>query len=287
MGILLIVFWSLFSKNIIHAANLPLLFQLNNTYHSQTYQEFVSPDPIIVTSTKSNDIGTTLQPEPQILGIAISEPDTSLPAKTTTIALLGDSMVDTLGQTFFNLTQSLYRYYPHNHLFRSLNFGKGSDTIEGGLNRLNNLIVKKPDIVVVESFAYNNFGNTASGFNQHQQALSQIIATIHAKLPASKIVILATIAPNPNLFAKGVFNFDAPTRLEKTQTISKYLQRTITYAQTENLPIANAYQASLVGDIGDPLYIDTVDNIHPSSQGKELIGNILAKTIYDNHLIDN
>lgn len=271
-------------------ASLPLLFQLNSTYKPQSYQDFLTPQSSVSISPPENNSKTepfTVGSNPEVLGIAISQPDASIPAKTTTIALLGDSMVNTLGPTFFNLTQSLYRYYPNYRLFRTLNFGKGSDTIDGGLSRLSDLVNQKPDIIVIESFAYNNFGNTPTGFNHHQEILNQIISTLQSKLPNSKLVILATIAPNPNLFAKGVYDFDSPTRLEKTQTIGKYLQRTVSYAQSNNLPLANVYQPSLVNEIGDPLYIDSIDHIHPSSQGKELIGNILAKTIFDNHLIDN
>ncbi len=284
---------------------IPIELQLKAAYRPLSFQEFQDL-PVFFEPALPIPKPTLLSPKSgQVLGVSTTAnelpPSQITPtSKTVTIALLGDSMIDTLGPDFPKLRDSLLRYYPKDFNFNILNYGKGSDTVEGGLKRLvedyeyktatfPSLISLAPDIIIVESFAYNNFGNTQEGFDRHWLNLGAIVSTIKAKLPNTKIIIHTTIAPNAVVFANGVpgMNFSAVDRLEKTQTIKYYLERTITYAQSQGVILADAYTASLVGPNGDKLYIDKVDNLHPSPEGKELIGNIIAKTIYDNRLISS
>ncbi len=284
-----------FSKPVFAQSYIPIELQLRSAYHSMSYQEFLNPSPLPVLQEFSSPSISTPQTQQQVLGASTTKSE----EKIIKIAMLGDSMTDTLGPAFPKLTEALKRYYPIGINFRFMNYGKGSDTIEGGANRLiqdyeyknqtiPNLISQSPDIIILESFAYNNFGNTQTGFDRHWLALGSIISTIKAKLPDTKIVIASTIAPNAIIFANGApgVNYTALERLERTQTIKYYLERTIAFADSESLPLSNVYNSSLVGQNGDRLYISSTDGLHPSVEGFELIANILAKTIYDNQLVD-
>jgi|GEM_PF-1346170 len=313
MGILaILLLLANLPKTILAQSYIPIEIQLKAAYHSMSYQEFINPTTLSTQSDFFASIKPPTTPQPilkQTSGLAFNptptpEPQTAVLGASTQdkiikIAMLGDSMTDTLGPDFPKLTEALYRYYPSGVTFRFLNYGKGSDTIEGGAQRLvesydykdqkvASLISQEPDVVIVESFAYNNFGNTQAGFDRHWLNLGGILTTIKAKLPDTKILISSTIAPNAVVFASGApgTNFSAVERLEKTQTIKYYLQRTMEFATSEGYPSANIYNASLVGPNGDRLYINANDGIHPSAQGAELIANILAKSIFDNHLVD-
>lgn len=306
MSIFALILLCLFSKpGVVQAqAFVPIELQLKAAYRPLSFQEFQSL-PVFAEASLPIPAPTKIFSTGQVLGASTTSPQPELPpsqatptSKTITVALLGDSMIDTLGPDFPRLKDSLLRYYPKDFNFNIVNYGKGSDTIEGGLKRLvedyeyksatfPSLISLAPDIIVVESFAYNNFGNTQEGFDRHWLNLGAIVSTIKAKLPNTKIVLHTTIAPNAIVFANGIpgMNFSAVEKLEKTQTIKYYLERTITYAQSQGIILADAYTPSLVGPNGDKLYIDKVDNLHPSTDGKDLIANIIAKTIYDNRLI--
>lgn len=293
LWLLITVISLLFPRSV--QAQSSLFFQILETYHpSSFYQVDFQPTPI------PTPIPTTI---PSVLGVTTQ--NSTLPhigggnSREITVALLGDSMIDTLRPYLSTLQQYLTNYYPH-HTFRILDYGVGASNIESGLKRLtqdyeyqgesyDSLLSLTPDIIVVESFAYNNFGNTQSGINRHWQALSSIVATIQKKSPSTKIILAATIAPNSTNFAKGAPNIHL-TALEKREnatTIKTYLQNLVNFATSQNYPLADAYHPStnFINE-GDTAYIDPKDNIHPSVTGAKLFFSILAKSITDNRLID-
>jgi len=215
-----------------------------------------------------------------------------------TIAVLGDSMIDTLGPDISSLETALEQYFP-NKKFKIINYGVGASNIEYALHRLKNnyqykdqdypsLLSLNPDIIVVESFAYNNFGNTQSGFDRQWQALSNITSTIQKELPATKIVLTATIAPNSLNFASGIKDIHLTNleKIEKTKTIRAYLQNIINFAQSQKFPLANAFTNSLKNDEGLPELISKADNLHPSELGAQFFSDTLAKTLFDNKIIE-
>ena len=210
--------------------------------------------------------------------------------KTITIALLGDSMIDTLGDLTF-LKNSLKQVFP-NKVFNIINYGLGASNIEYGLFRLSNqydyqgqvhpsLLSQKPDILVIESFAYNNFGNTQSGIDKHWLTLGAITTKIKRDLPQTKIILAVTIAPNSVIFANGApgTNFSAIEKIQKTNTISLYLKNTINFATSQNFILADAYNPSLKNDDGNPIFINRNDGIHPNNLGAQFFGDILTQTI--------
>ena len=93
-------------------------------------------------------------------------------AKTTrkntyTIAVFGDSMVDTMGERMEYLEHALKDKYPKT-TFKLYNYGVGSQNVEEGLARFGkefnyqtrsytSLPVLAPDVVILGSFSYNPF----------------------------------------------------------------------------------------------------------------------------------
>ena len=251
----------------------------------------------------------TPRPSPQILGIATtisvpiladSKTDPLKPQNVggdgpiITIAFLGDSMIQTLDSQI--IEKSLTKYYP-GHKFNILNYGLGGSDIEYGLFRLKNnyqhqgtdipsLLSQKPDIIVIESFAYNNFGNTQSGIDRQWLALGAITTDIKNTLPNSKILLTATIAPHSVVFGNGSqFSFTSLEKIEKTNTIKLYLQNLVNFATSQNFPLANAFTRSLINNQGNLNFISTTDHIHPSSQGATFFADTIALAIARHLLI--
>ena len=207
-----------------------------------------------------------------------------------TIALLGDSMTETLGENLPDLSNLLTLEYPR-HNFVLLNYGQGSTTIEDGLYRLDHptkydkkdyppLLPLQPDIIVVESFAYNHWDSQMNGLNREWQTAANIIDMIKQYNPDTKIILLATLSPNPEIFGDGILNWSKDKKWDAAITTKAYLQNFINFAASSHLPLADAYHPSLNSDgHGDPKYISSSDHIHPSDEGKQLISQKIFDTI--------
>jgi len=286
-------------------AQIPLIYQLMQAYRPSSLidERSVINSPALVTPIPSIPVVPVPTPKEPILGATTNVND-PLPAigggedeKIITIGVLGDSMIDTLQPDLPQLAAALKKYYPDKK-FNILNYGAGGSNIEYGLFRLKNdyeylgkkipsLLSQKPDIIVLESFAYNNFGNSQSGIDRQWLALGAITTTIKESLPKTAILLAATIAPNSIIFANDVpgLHFTALEKVEKTGTIKLYLQNLINFAGSQNFPLANAYNPSLNGQEGNRLYINAGDNIHPSGPGGELFCGLVAKALSDNNMV--
>ncbi len=219
--------------------------------------------------------------------------------KTYTIALIGDSMTDTLGPEVPQLRQALTHLYP-TVKFDLLNYGVGGTNIDYGLERVTSdylylgkhilpLVSQIPDIVVVESFAYNPYSFDEGALDRHWLQLAKIVDTLKTRLPNVKIVIAATLAPNSRLFGDGApgLSYDATAKKQKAATIKKYLENAVRFAQSQHLPLADVYHASLdAGGEGQEKYINAGDHIHYSDAGRELFSQKVAETIAANHLLE-
>jgi len=255
----------------------PLYYQLLQAYRP------VSPNFNVSTVSVSNSPTPSLTPP--VLGVSTSLPAIGGEGQVVTLALFGDSMIQTLNSQI--LVKSLQNYFPATK-FNLLNYGYPATALDKAINNLDFVISQNPDIIVIESFAYNNFGNTTSGLEKQTQLLTATVNTINTKLPSAKIIISATIAPNSIIFGNGIpeFHFTALDKIERAKTIRLYLENAITFAQNRHLPLANAYSASLVNNEGFLSLIDTATHLHPSDYGQQFFSDTVAKTIFDNKLID-
>lgn len=243
---------------------IPLYYQLLQAYCP------VAPTPFTPT--------VSISPTPAVLGASTS-------TQVVTIALFGDSMIQTLNNNI--LKKSLQNYFP-TIKFNLLNYGYSSTTLDKAINNLDFVTSQNPNIIVIESFAYNNFGNTTSGLEKQTQLLATIVDTIKTKLPSAKIIISATIAPNSVVFGNGIqdLHLTALDKLERTKTIRLYLKNAVKFANDFHLPLADAYTNGLVNNEGFLPLIDTTTHLHPSDYGKQFFSDTIAKTIFDNKLID-
>lgn len=216
-----------------------------------------------------------------------------------TIALLGDSMVDTLGPDIPNLKASLTSLYPSTE-FTLLNYGVGGTNIDYGLERLTNdytylgkpipsLVSVKPDLVVVESFGYNPLSYNEGALDHQWLTLDAIVKTLEEHLPQVKVVIAATIAPNADVFGDGAPNlsYTPYEKQERVALIKTYLENATRYAKSQHLPLADVYHPSLDSrGNGTITYINPGDHIHYSDSGRTFFAKILSDTIITNTLLE-
>ncbi len=177
-------------------------------------------------------------------------------------------MIDTMGPGLPALKAKL------GDNFTLLNYGVGATNIDYGIvritndyeylgNRIPSLASRRPDIVVLESFAYNPFPDADGGVNRHWLALSRAVDTLKSTIPGVKIVIAATIGPH----ASSVMS------PEHVAVIKSYLESTIAFAKSQRLPLADAYNGSVAA------YTNPGDHIHYSDAGREFFASRLAAAI--------
>jgi lysophospholipase L1-like esterase len=251
------------------------------------------------------DIMITPTPIPTTTPTPIPSPTPSpFPTRTAkknnfTIALLGDSMIDTLGNDLNILKQLLNKTYPQVN-FTMKNYGVGATNIEYGIERITSgytylenpvpaLVSQNPDVVVIESFGYNPFSFDTGAMDKHWLALGKAVSTIQSTLPNTKIVIGATIAPNWNVFGDGAagLSFDPIAKSQKVTVIKKYLENAVNFAKSQGLPLADAYHPSLDGSgNGKLVYINPGDHIHYSDAGRNFFSQKIAGAIIANRLLE-
>lgn len=211
----------------------------------------------------------TLSPTPKTQP---SPPATA--GKSYTIAFLGDSMIDTMGPDLPAVQSKLSATYPATN-FTLLNYGVGGTNIDSGIERIPSLASSHPDIVVVESFAYNPFPEV-TGVDRHWLAMARAVDSIHTNIPNAKIIIAATIAPNSTVFVSR----------DHASTVKQYLESTVKFAVSQHLPLADAYHASLTdAGEGNLTYINGGDHIHYSDAGRAMFAQKVTDAITANHLL--
>lgn len=259
---------------------IPLLFQLLSAYQPRITPRLsiATPTPSAIVSLNTNTVPlpTVIKPK-NIGGIG----------NNTTIALIGDSMIESLEPELPQLRKSLSAYYP-DYPFNLININYPAQNIEYAQKKLNeDLISLSPDIVIIESFAYNNFGNNQEGINRHWLDLDVITTTINKSLPNTKIILAAAIPPNSITFANGTDNkYSSLEKIEKTKTIKLYIQNLINFATSKKIPLANAYHYCLDSNNEGLLEcINPSNNIYFSNYGAQIFCDTISKTIFDNKML--
>lgn len=264
----------------------PIQFLLQSSYRPTTLTFLNTQTPVSPTPT----------PTPSVLGTSTTISDNPTPfqvggdGQIITIGLMGDSMTQTLGPDFLALQKSLRTLYPKVK-FNVINYGKGSQTIEDWIKNIPNttLYDDQPDILILESFAYNNFGNSQVGYDRYWLSLGSLTTQLKKQLPTSKILLASSIAPNSLVFGNAVKpGFTALEKIEKSKTIRNYLDLSLNFAKSQGYPVADAYHPSLnlISQEGELSYIDD-SGIHPNSAGQEFYAKIVTQAIFDNKLVDS
>ncbi|MBU1327324.1 SGNH/GDSL hydrolase family protein [Patescibacteria group bacterium] len=285
-----------------------IVFAVEATVLSPLASDWQPLEQIVNLPTTTFGQITSLLPEPEVLGEQTSLSNnaaptpTSKPVRTTrqksyTIALLGDSMIDTLGKDAANLAGRLNSVYPRTD-FTIQNYGVGGTNIDYGLARVTGdydyvdshipaLASQSPDVVVIESFGYNPFVQSDDYLTRHWLALAHVIDALRLHIPGVKLVIAATIAPNAEVFGDGVLNWTSEQKHQKVATIKEYLKNAVKFARSQKLPLADAYHASLGSNgNGKLMYINPGDHIHYSEAGMALMAQKIAETIAANRLLE-
>lgn len=219
---------------------------------------------------------------------------------SVTIALLGDSMTDTLGKDAKELIGAVRTIYP-DLTTRILNYGVGGANLEDAITRITAdhtylgvtyppLATQKPDIIVIESCGYNPFTKPEGALDRHWLALAHMVDAVRAHLPNTKIIIAATIAPNDTVFGDGAagLSFGQNDKKQRVAVIKQYLDNAIRFAKSERIPLADAYTPSLGPDGNGKLeYINAGDHIHYSPKGRTLMAQKIAEAIAQNNLLEN
>lgn len=230
-----------------------------------------SPTPSIVSSPTP-----TLQARPK-------------PSKSTySIALYGDSMVDTMGEDLPYLAEALAVSYPETK-FNLYNYGIGAQNVAAGLERVNSAFSYQTrsyvpiaqinaDIIIIGSFAYNPF--VPHNRDLHWQTLTQLIMEL--KKTDADLYMLVEIAPIYSGFGVGPGGINWVDEIAKEQAVNikQQLESALSLAKAVGLPLIDAYSPSQVaGGFGDKVYVSTHDGIHPSVEGHHLIAGVIVKTV--------
>jgi lysophospholipase L1-like esterase len=220
----------------------------------------------------------------KILGVS------SKPTKSSySIAVYGDSMVDTMGEQLEYLQKSLKKRYP-NTTFYYYNYGIGSQNVDQGLARFHSpfknktrsfvpLSELKPDIIIIGSFAYNPYA--VHNRDQHWRNLNSLVN--EAKATGADVYMLAEVAPLRENFGKGPNGVNWPPSLanQQAERIVAQLENAVFLAlDHQKISLINVYQTTKVnGKFGDKRWVDSNDGIHPSVAGHTLMAEMIASKI--------
>ncbi len=297
-----------FFSFIVYAAELiisPLQDNINVPYSSTIQAPVISFGQLISQNSHTQHVlGAESLPLPTPTPAPIATPTpTPIPHATRkphmTIALLGDSMIETLGSGVPDLERKLSSYYPQSS-FTILNYGVGSTNIDDGIKRLTtdfvknsqkvpSLVSREPDLTIVESFAYNHYPMDEMALTRHWLSMATIVDILKKHLPQASILFASTITPNAKTFGDGApsISYSDIEKHEHVVTIKAFLDNTVRFARSENIPLANAYNPSVMRDgNGNWTYISPVDHIHYSTKGRLFFVDTLFDTIVDNKLLE-
>ena len=205
-----------------------------------------------------------------------------------TIAIFGDSMVDTMGEKLEYLQKNLSDKYPQTK-FNLYNYGIGGQNIEQGLARFESSFVNRerqyppipvllPDVLIIGSFAYNPF--PTHDRNKHYALLKDLI--IKARNVSPNIYLLAEIAPLKIGFGKGKngVNMEESVAFTHASHIVEQLDDVINLSNEENIPLINVYYESRSdGSFGNPYLVNSDDGIHPSEAGHNFTAESIVEKI--------
>lgn len=206
-----------------------------------------------------------------------------------TIAIFGDSMVDTMGENLEYLQKSLKGKYPQTS-FNLYNYGMGGQNVAQGLERFGSafsyqgrsyppITQIEADVIIVGSFAYNPF--TSHDKQRHQEILARLVS--EAKATGAQVYLLAEIAPIKIGFGVGPSGINWPAELANMQAqhIVEQLENAFFLSKSLNVPLISAYGLSKDTDskFGMKVYVNGSDGIHPSVQGHVLMSNLIAASL--------
>lgn len=216
-----------------------------------------------------------------------------------TIIIVGDSMIDSLGENFDYLRQDLKIYYPGT-VFGLFNYGYGSTNVLSLPERLNSetiyrgkineaILGRALDIIIIGSFGHNPLSQLPleEGLQKQNQILDSMVLQLVNKKPNTLIVFLADFPPSSKYYGKGVVELTDEQRSAWVNERKAYIENYIKYAQEHNIPLINIYEESQVDGEVNLDYINKDNYIHPSSTGLIFMSQEIADYLYKNNILPN
>jgi hypothetical protein len=218
------------------------------------------------------------------------------------IACLGDSMTAFWGSEMSELSDSLEREFPEQP-FELFNYGVSGTRAEYGIYRVTHdfpnpfgtgfqkcLSSVSPDMVVVESFAYNHRLDGTHRIDNYHNVLRQLFEVLRTTTPA-QLVFLITIPPDRVNFLDHVPTYRdviPELRREWAAYSEMYLQAAVEFAKKEQLTYINVFErVKEKVALGVPIswFIDQNDHIHPSRYAYDFIAEEIVEAIHRLDLI--
>lgn len=232
--------------------------------------------------------------KPKVLSAQTEATPTPVPQpskQSYTVAIIGDSMVETMGDSLDYIKADLEKNYP-NTGFAMYNYGIGSENIEEALARFDKLFshggrnyvalpTLKPDILIIGSWAYNPL--VPFDKNKHYQDLIEMGARAKQISPDTKVYMLAEIAPLKSGFGTGPGGVNWPAELANEQVvkITEQMQNVLVAAHDLDIPLIDVYDGSKIEgtNYGQEQYVSTHDHIHPSILGQEFTAENITQSL--------
>jgi hypothetical protein len=206
------------------------------------------------------------------------------------IAAIGDSMVETMGDSLDYLKASLKEKYPDTE-FAMYNYGIGAEKVTSGLERFDKplnhgtrnyapLTELKPDVLIVGSYAYNPFDIYSR--DGHWLALAGLV--LKAKNVTPNVYMLAEIAPLESGFGKGPGGVNWPDEIVKEHVpkIIEQMENAIGISEILGIQLVNVYEKTTKegSKYGKVEFVSSHDNIHPSVYGQVFTAELVAEEIH-------
>lgn len=214
--------------------------------------------------------------------------------QNSTIIFVGDSMTLALGPHPSYFSKLINDEF--DKIFAIDNYSEGSKNIlslesliseKTNINGLNEkpAIQRDFDIIIIESFGFNPLSHLPleEGLATQEETLEKVVLKLIKTHPESIIIFLATIAPDPQNYGRGVVDLSDQSRMDWAKERNLYIENFINYANSHKIPLVNVYAKSFNedGSFRREL-INPDDNIHPSQQGIEFIQEEIFNFIVEN-----
>lgn len=236
----------------------------------------------------------TLAPLPsqiaqRIEQIDIKKEEPQPPKEEYLIAFLGDSMIETMGGGLPYVYKKLKDKYPKTD-FVLYNYGIGAENMVEAISRFGlpyeykdrkfePITERKPDIIVLGSYAYNPL--TPFDKNESWLLLAELINK--AKATGADVYLLAEQAPIREGFATGVGGVNWPPEISDphVEKIVQGLKNAVGLAPTMEVGLINVFEASKIegSEYGNPEYVATHDGIHYSEEGQEFSAEAIVEAL--------
>ncbi len=205
------------------------------------------------------------------------------------IAIIGDSIVYSLGINANVLREYLIKYYPENE-FVTYNYGYPSTNVLSLYSRLTDVVLKEDvDLIIIESFGNNPLSQypLAEGLIKQTEELEKSVRLILSQKPNVSLAFLTPIALDPIHYARGSRDLSPEVRKQWVDERNAYISNHKKFAAEKGIPLIDVSTLSLKpnGQVNQ-VYISP-DAIHPSASGIDFISKSIADYIFQNKIFPN